>query len=94
MTDPASLDQPLYRRVYHALHDEIVAEKWPPGTLLPNEPTLAQQFSVSRVTIRRSLAELEPPRSRYDGAQPLAGAAGERRRVGVARRHQVARGAH
>jgi len=59
MTDPAPLDQPLYRRVYHALHDEILAEKWPPGTMLPNEPTLAQQFSVSRVTIRRSLAELE-----------------------------------
>jgi GntR family transcriptional regulator len=59
MTDTASLPEPLYRRVYHALHEEILAEKWPPGTMLPNEPALAQQFSVSRVTIRRSLAELE-----------------------------------
>ena len=42
----ASLPEPLYRRVYHALHEEILAEKWPPGTMLPNEPALAQQFSV------------------------------------------------
>jgi GntR family transcriptional regulator len=61
MTETATVParEPLYRRVYHALHDQILAEHWPPGSLLPNEPTLAQQFSVSRVTIRRSLAELE-----------------------------------
>jgi GntR family transcriptional regulator len=59
MTETADAQEPLYRRVYHALHDQILAERWPPGSLLPNEPTLAEQFSVSRVTIRRSLAELE-----------------------------------
>jgi len=59
MAEPAPAREPLYRRVYQTLHDQILAERWPPGSLLPNEPALAQQFSVSRVTIRRSLAELE-----------------------------------
>lgn len=59
MRETATAREPLYRRVYHVLHDDILAERWPPGSLLPNEPALAQHFSVSRVTIRRSLAELE-----------------------------------
>jgi GntR family transcriptional regulator len=59
MTDTTALREPLYRRVYQTLHDQILSEQWPPGSMLPNEPTLAQHFSVSRVTIRRSLAELE-----------------------------------
>jgi GntR family transcriptional regulator len=59
MADTADGRDPLHRRVYHALHEQILAERWPSGTLLPNEPQLARQFSVSRVTIRRSLAALE-----------------------------------
>ena len=59
MPDVPPHREPLYRRVYHTLHHQILAEEWPPGSMLPNEPTLAQHFSVSRVTIRRSLAALE-----------------------------------
>ncbi len=59
MAETTTPREPLYRRVYQALHRRILDEEWPPGALLPNEPTLAQHFEVSRVTIRRSLAELE-----------------------------------
>jgi len=50
---------PLYHQVYLHLRDMIA--HWP-GTdnePLPSEPSLAQRFGVSRVTIRATLAQLE-----------------------------------
>jgi GntR family transcriptional regulator len=48
-----------YRRVQEAIGDEIARGGRPPGSRLPPERALAQHFGVSRVTLRRALAELE-----------------------------------
>ncbi len=47
------------RRVYLTLRDRISSGELMPGTRLPSEPDLADLHDVSRVTIRRALAELE-----------------------------------
>ncbi|QCI67706.1 GntR family transcriptional regulator [Phreatobacter stygius] len=47
------------RRVYLTLRDRITSGELTPGTRLPSEPDLADLHDVSRVTIRRALAELE-----------------------------------
>ncbi|MBX9992163.1 GntR family transcriptional regulator [Phreatobacter oligotrophus] len=47
------------RRVYLTLRDRISSGELTPGTRLPSEPDLAELHDVSRVTIRRALAELE-----------------------------------
>ncbi|SNR66854.1 GntR family transcriptional regulator [Puniceibacterium sediminis] len=47
------------RRVYLLLRDEILNSVYLAGGLLPGEQRLAQQFDVSRVTIRRALDALE-----------------------------------
>jgi GntR family transcriptional regulator len=43
------------QRVYLLLRDEITRGDLPPGTVLPGEMRLAEQYGVSRVTIRRAL---------------------------------------
>jgi GntR family transcriptional regulator len=48
-----------YRRVEHALADEIARGGRVAGSRLPPERALAEHFEVSRVTLRRALAELE-----------------------------------
>ena len=47
------------RRVYLTLRDRIGSGELNPGARLPSEPDLADLHDVSRVTIRRALAELE-----------------------------------
>lgn len=47
------------RRVYLTLRDRISSGELTPGTRLPSEPDLAVLHDVSRVTVRRALAELE-----------------------------------
>lgn len=49
---------PLHRRVYRAIADEIATGALPPGARLPSERELCERLSVSRATVRRALAEL------------------------------------
>ncbi|GIV01118.1 MAG: transcriptional regulator [Actinomycetota bacterium] len=48
-----------YQRVQEALAEEIARDRRPAGSPLPPERALAEHFGVSRVTMRRALAELE-----------------------------------
>lgn len=49
---------PLHRQLFLVLHDEIVRGALEAGELLPTEQTLCDQFGVSRITVRRALADL------------------------------------
>ena len=53
-----SLAIPLYHQVYLVLKENIRAGEYPPDTPLPAEATLCDQFSVSRITIKRAMREL------------------------------------
>lgn len=46
-------------RVFLLLQDEIARGARPPGTALPGEHRLAEDYGVSRVTVRRALEALE-----------------------------------
>lgn len=48
-----------YRQIYLNLKTQIQDGDLLPGASLPSEPELAQQFGVSRITIRQSLGLLE-----------------------------------
>jgi len=52
------LPTPLYHQVYLVLRDKIVAGVYSADGLLPGEPALAEQFGVSRITIKRALDDL------------------------------------
>src|SRR6202012_3517851 len=57
---PVSTDAgvPLHRQLFLVLHDEIDRGVLAPGQALPTEQTLCEQFGVSRITVRRALADL------------------------------------
>jgi GntR family transcriptional regulator len=48
----------LHRQVFLVLRDRIVSGAWRPDTALPTEEALCEQFGVSRITVRRALADL------------------------------------
>jgi GntR family transcriptional regulator len=50
---------PLYSRVASSLRTKILSGQYEPGDKLPSEEGLAEYYSVSRITIRESLAHLE-----------------------------------
>ncbi|OBA62290.1 GntR family transcriptional regulator [Mycobacterium sp. 1100029.7] len=49
---------PLHRQLFLVLHDEIDRGVLAPGDALPTEQTLCDEFGVSRITVRRALADL------------------------------------
>lgn len=52
-------EKPLYQTIADKLAKQIGAGKYPPGTRLPAERELADQFGVSRVTIREAEIALQ-----------------------------------
>jgi GntR family transcriptional regulator len=49
---------PLHRQLYLVLQDEIARGALTSGQALPTELALCEQFGVSRITVRRALADL------------------------------------
>lgn len=52
-------DKPLYHAIAEQLAQQIDSGKYPPGSRLPAERELADQFNVSRVTIREAEIALQ-----------------------------------
>lgn len=50
---------PLYHRIYLVLREQILDHKFDPNTPMPSELELASAYSVSRVTLRKTLELLE-----------------------------------
>ncbi|MEJ2478018.1 MAG: GntR family transcriptional regulator [Desulfobacterales bacterium] len=50
---------PLYYQIETILRGRILSGELPSGASLPTEETLGREFNVSRITVRRSLSELE-----------------------------------
>ena len=50
---------PLYHRIYLVLREQILAHRFAADTPMPGELELAQTYSVSRVTLRKTLDMLE-----------------------------------
>jgi GntR family transcriptional regulator len=57
MIDP-SADRAVFRQLADLLRDQISDGKLTPGTPLPSELRLAQEFGISRTTVRQAIAQL------------------------------------
>lgn len=55
----AATSLPVYHQVHLVLSQRIREGLYPPGERFPSEFELAAKFNVSRVTVRRALAQLE-----------------------------------
>jgi len=49
----------LHKQLFIVLRDQIMRGVRTPGSVLPTEEALCDQFKVSRITVRRALADLE-----------------------------------
>lgn len=49
---------PSYVEVYNQLYSDLIAGKYPPGSRLPGEMELAEQYGVGRHTLRQALVIL------------------------------------
>jgi GntR family transcriptional regulator len=49
---------PLYYQLVEALRDQIVSRRYEPGDQLPPERELAEQYGISRMTVRQALQHL------------------------------------
>lgn len=52
------LKEPIYVRIHNQIRQDIAANKWHIGQRIPSERDLAQQFQVSRMTIRQAIQTL------------------------------------
>jgi len=52
-------ERPLYRVVAEQIEARVAEDRFGPGTLLPAEAVLEQEFNVSRITIRQALGLLK-----------------------------------
>lgn len=50
---------PLHHQLFVVLRDQILRGLYAPGALIPNEARLGELFNVSRITVRRAVADLE-----------------------------------
>ncbi len=55
---PPDAAPPLYRKVLDKLRSDIRAGRLPVGSTLPSEQEIGARFAVSRITVRRAMAEL------------------------------------
>lgn len=49
----------LHRQLFLLLRERIAQGAWAPGQALPTEEALCAQYGVSRITVRRTLADLQ-----------------------------------
>ncbi|MFD2114750.1 GntR family transcriptional regulator [Paenibacillus yanchengensis] len=49
---------PMYKEIEKYIIDQIRSNKWPPLSRIPSENELAEQFQVSRITIKNALTAL------------------------------------
>lgn len=49
------MSEPAYKRVYTAIREQITGKKYDIGSILPPEPELEKEFSVSRTTVRKAI---------------------------------------
>lgn len=49
----------LHRQLFVILRDQILRGVYGPGSAIPNEEALCAEFGVSRITVRRAVADLE-----------------------------------
>ncbi|MGJ7613954.1 MULTISPECIES: GntR family transcriptional regulator [unclassified Variovorax] len=49
---------PLHHQLYVVLREQIMRGLYAPGALIPNEARLGELFGVSRITVRRAVADL------------------------------------
>ncbi len=72
------MKQTAYQKLAGTLRNRITAGHWEPGLRLPTEMELAEQHSVSRITVRHALQLLEqeglivrrPKLGTFVGSQP------------------------
>jgi DNA-binding GntR family transcriptional regulator len=57
-TEAGSRETPLFKVVRDALRTAIDEGQYSDGDLIPPEPALCEQYGVSRITVRRAVAEL------------------------------------
>jgi DNA-binding GntR family transcriptional regulator len=49
---------PLHAQIRKELESRILGGTWPPGTRVPTEAELGEQFGVSRITVQRALRDM------------------------------------
>lgn len=55
---PATKNAPLYQQIYDEIKDAIEKGVYAPKERIPSELELAEQYEVSRITVRRAVEEL------------------------------------
>ncbi len=50
---------PLYHKLAQTIHERISTGEYPPGSKIPTEPRLCEEFGLSRITVRQAVEILE-----------------------------------